>query len=70
MPKLQIEFDLPDNTVVMSDTGTLYISLANGVTMKTKAPKWVQSVKSAKLVLEMEVLGSPSDDNTRSTPVS
>ena len=69
MPTLIIEFDLPPDPIIMTETGNLYLELSNGVVLKTTAPVWVQSIKSVKLMLEMEVLGSPSDANVSKPPV-
>ena len=70
MGTLIIEFELPSDPVIMTESGNLYVDLYKGVVLKTKAPSWVQSIKSAKLILEMEVLGSPSDANVSPSPVS
>jgi hypothetical protein len=66
---LTLEFPLEATDVTLGSGGALRVELGNGVCLTTHVPDWVRRVEAAKLILAMEVEGSPSDAVTRSAPI-
>lgn len=68
MGKLTLEFAL-DEEIVHLDSGTLYVSLGNGVNLKTSVPAWVERVRDTTLTLTLEVDGEPPYAEPGQTPI-
>jgi hypothetical protein len=69
MSLLTLEFPLDASGVDLDNNGALRVDLGNGVRLATNVPDWVRRVEAAKLILAMEVEGSPTDAATRSAPI-
>jgi hypothetical protein len=68
MSKLILEFPLPLGAVAFTED-SIVVDLGNGVRLRSSIPEWVKAVRGAKLILEMDIEGSPPNANPGETPI-